>query len=267
MQAAGTDVDSQGTYSATIAGVSSDSVDHFLAYLTGGNLKHAADPSTNSSAMNQSASSIISKSLNSTVMLGVLHGSPTIISDSDMTGTFDHDDISAEVAAKVTPKIPGFNLVVYWACKTFNLNSGTSGWDDAYGISANYRAFMGYAQSIIALCWTEEEWDEAEAAGANNPYDAQIAFSSDISDNVEILLDHLSVGLTIGEARVIAHNQIPMVEVVYLNGVPNFSKVASLVDGDYLTRLRYIYLSTAERETMANQSRSFDIPLVKLPIQ
>jgi hypothetical protein len=233
----------------------------------GSAVNHGLDPSSVSSALNQTASQLVSKAVNATVMLGMLHGSLTEIGDSDVSEAFDHGDIQGAVQGKTSPGVPAFKFVAFWACSTFNLQGG-SDWAGAYGIASPARAFLGFPYSILARCWTEEEWDDAEAAMEHDPWaNNQTPFSRNVSHHVEIFMDHVSVGSTVGEARVIADGQVPMITVTEVLGQLYFDKVYSIVAGDYSTRLRYVYLTSAERQTIAGQSGSVDVPLIKLPIQ
>jgi hypothetical protein len=152
--------------------------------------------------------------------------------------------------------------VFYWACETLAPGIGAA-WPTAYGTAEPDRAYAGYTDPIMLQCWTEADWIVAQGLGFSDPYAAGMAFSADVSDNVEITLNSLATGSTVHSAKVTAHNQVPMVRL----GGTAFFRIAADVVGDWETRIKYVYFSRAERAAMQATNRSIDLFLIKLPIQ
>ena len=277
LQTAGTGDDSDGAFNSTFFSVSEDAVEWMQAFATASGVNHSKNPNSVSVAMGQTASNIRSQSTLGTVMLAVLHGisDPNLgryIADSDFTSPslgqppsstdfFTPEEISIARANKATDKVPLHNLVFYWACETLAAGPGLS-WPVAYGIASPDRAHVGFSDSILLQCWTEEDWDTAQGNGFSDPYAAGIAFSADVADNVAIVLDHLAIGDTILAAKAVSHNQVPMVRV----GGSALYKLAAAIEGDFDTRIKYVYFSFVEAAAMAAASRSIDVFLVKHPI-
>jgi hypothetical protein len=242
---------------------------------------HFKNPATISAALTMNKATLLALITPATAFVSASHGSEIAVYDSyAFSYDPDHvvpavvvgegDSINNKVAEKASPYIPGYNLLVFYSCRTLGTSGGASSITAGFGIGGDDRAHLGFggnvnnylknvSNQVISSDYTYVNGEFVINDGMTLDYHANRLFLS------------LSEGKTVEKAMEYAEELYVPVITESITVIPGTTSLTGTslpmrTPNDLLTRTWFVYLTEAERDHLGSVSQTVDRHFVKLPV-
>ncbi|MCW5941279.1 MAG: hypothetical protein KIS66_03550 [Fimbriimonadaceae bacterium] len=207
------------------------------------------DPQPEAPARSESAAAVLGKLTESTVFVGVTHGSPAGITSSNglepvpFIAFSGQDGVSARTGEKAAAGIPFHSIVALYSCHTLSSdNFGPKAFrvlDFGSGAIIPDRAYLGFAENVSGGLWPGSAWTNLPK-GQTQP---SASPTHGIQEHAFVLLNLLQGGFVVDDALASANVDYPPVYEP-VPGSRQFTKVIGgmLRRGDPWARRRGVYL-------------------------
>lgn len=272
LQVLGTDLNSSSQYDSVIEGASGAILNAAASAFEN---PYTVVPTSATSAMNESASTLLPRVVQATVFVANVHGSPTsFMPDETSTVYFyappptppedDSDGINVRVDAKDVLGIPRHWLVAMWSCHTLSSANHAPAAFRLIGPHPGFavlpgKAYLGFASSVNVGLWPKSTWDLL--ARGESP-DLNQFIPGGLKLHAETLLSELSSGQVVLDALGASNALFPPVRII------NNTIVLELMTlrGDGWTRSKGVYLTAEEAALLGGTPSTVMRDWVVLPV-